>query len=80
MGFIEITGMHWQKTHGMNGREQPVVCSKKEHLSNDKFQVFNQMSTEGSEQEVRNKPNHMAWGMRAQKDGRNSSRRDLAAR
>lgn len=35
----------------MNGREQPVVCSKKEHLLNDKFQVFNRMITEGSEQE-----------------------------
>lgn len=64
----------------MNRREGPVVCSKKEHLLNDKFQVFDRMNAEGNEQELRNKPNHMAWGMRAEKGGRSSSsRRDLAA-
>lgn len=56
-----------------------MVCSKKEHLLNDKCQVFNQMITEGGEQELRKQPSHVAWGMRAPKGGRNSSRRVLAA-
>lgn len=42
--------------------------------------VSNEMNSEGSEQELRNEPNHIAWGMRAVKGGRNSSRRDLAAK
>lgn len=41
--------------------------------------VSNQMYSEGSEQELRNRLNHMAWGIRAVRGGRNSSRRDLAA-
>lgn len=60
-----------------------MLCSKKEPcLLKDKvsFRVSNQMNSEGSEQELRNKTNHMAWGMRAVKGGRNSSRRDLAAK
>lgn len=32
------------------------MCSKKDHLLNDKFQVFNQIITEGGEQELRNQP------------------------
>lgn len=38
------------------------------------------MNSEGREQELRNKPNHMAWGMRAVIRVRNSSRGDLAAK
>jgi len=44
------------------------------------FNVSNQMNSEGSEEELRNKPSHIVWGMRAVKGGRNSSRRDLAAK